>query len=41
MDKEIAAPTLEAKEIVGKAVIFHIDYKKVPNKILNEKTRKN
>lgn len=22
-------------------VIFHIDYKKVPNKILNEKTRKN
>ena len=25
----------------GRSVIFHIDYKKVPNKILNEKTRKN
>lgn len=25
----------------GLIVIFHIDYKKVPNKILNEKTRKN
>lgn len=27
--------------VLAIAVIFHIDYKKVPNKILNEKTRKN